>query len=183
MTFYGRAWVREGSIYTLNTSSKYLEMDTFADWSDKIIDLEIDGDYEHAGEVISNLSYVGGTIVGTGISITVKRTRPGIPRDIEAEVAAFRESASLTFTQLLIGLVTEQWITQAEGTAWLAGTPPAPVTALIAQLPASERFAAFARATRPSEVLRRDPLVVQLGQLQGKTPEELDTFFRTYSLV
>lgn len=181
MAYYGRAWVRDGSVYTLNTSTAFMQMDTFTDWSDEIIDLEIDGDYQHAGDVIGSLSYSGGTIAGNGLSITVTGTRPGVPRDIEAEVAAFRESASLTFAQLLIGLVTEGWITQAEGTAWLAGTLPAPVTALIATLPPAEQFPALARASRPSVVLRSDPLVVELGANQGKTPEEIDDFFRTYA--
>ena len=90
---------------------------------------------------------------------------------------------SLTFAQLLIGLVTEAWITEAEGEAWLAGVLPAQVTALIATLPVEQQFAAKARAARPSEVLRMDPFVVSMGAAHGKTPEELDQFFRTYSGV
>ena len=89
-------------------------------------------------------------------------------------------TTQITFAQLLIGLVTEGWITEAEGDAWLTGTPPAPVNALIAQLPAGQRFAAKARALRPSIVLRNDPLVTALGTMQGKTPEQLDAFFNTY---
>jgi len=90
---------------------------------------------------------------------------------------------SITFAQLLIGLVTEAWITEAEGEAWLAGVLPAQVTALIGTLPVEQQFAAKARAARPSEVLRMDPFVVSMGAAQGKTPEELDQFFRTYSGV
>lgn len=93
------------------------------------------------------------------------------------------EIMKMTFAQLLIGLVAEGWITEAEGDGWLAGTLPAPVLALIATLPANMRFAAKARAIRPSEVLRRDPLVEMLGAAQGKTPEQLDAFFATYSQV
>lgn len=90
---------------------------------------------------------------------------------------------SISFAQLLSGLVAEGWITEAEGEAWLTGTLPAPVLALIATLPAEQQFAAKARASRPSEVLRMDPLVQAMGAAQGKTPEELDQFFRTYSGV
>ncbi len=90
---------------------------------------------------------------------------------------------SLTFAQLLIGLVTEAWITEAEGEAWLTGVLPAQVTALIDTLPVEQQFAAKARAARPSEVLRMDPFVVSMGAAQGKTPEELDQFFRTYAGV
>lgn len=90
---------------------------------------------------------------------------------------------NLTFAQLLIGLVSEGWITEAEGEAWLAGTVPAAVNALIGTLPASQRFAAKARAVRPSIVVRADPLVNALGAAQGKTAEQLDAFFTLYAQV
>jgi hypothetical protein len=89
----------------------------------------------------------------------------------------------LSFAQLMIGLVAEGWITTAEGEAWLTGTLPAPVLALIGTLPEAQRFAAKARALRPTIVERTDPLVSALGAAQGKTPEQLDDFFRTYALV
>jgi hypothetical protein len=108
---------------------------------------------------------------------------------LEAHVRAYgipakrepHEIVKMTFAQLLIGLVAEAWITEAEGDAWLAGTLPAPVLALISTLPPEARFPAKARAISPSEVIRHDPLVVMLGAAQGKTAEELDTFFATYS--
>lgn len=90
---------------------------------------------------------------------------------------------SITFAQLIIGLVSEEWITQAEGEAWLVGTLPSAVTTVINSLPTSQRFIAKARATRPSEVLRSDPLVASLATAQGKTTEEIDDFFRMYSLI
>lgn len=93
------------------------------------------------------------------------------------------ELVRITFAQLLIGLVAEGWITEQEGDGWLAGTLPGPVLGLISTLPAEHRFAAKARAIRPSEVLRHDPLVEMLGAAQGKTTEELDVFFATYSQV
>lgn len=89
----------------------------------------------------------------------------------------------MSFAQMLIGLVAEGWITQAEGMAWLGGNVPAPVSALIAQLPQSQQFAALARAVRPSVVLRNDPLVAGLAALQGKTDVQMDDFFRTYASV
>lgn len=91
--------------------------------------------------------------------------------------------ASLSFAQLLIGLVTEQWISEEEGEAWLAGTLPAAVLAVIESLPAEYRFAAKARAIRPSEVLRSDPLVAAMSAAAGKTEEDLNNFFRTYAGV
>lgn len=112
-----------------------------------------------------------------------------IIRDMTPEEIAARPTPpdpiipNLTFAQLLIGLVTEGWITEAEGEAWLTGTLPAPVLSLIATLPAEQRFAAKARAITPSIVLRNDPLVASLGAAQGKTAEQLDTFFTTYAQV
>ena len=100
---------------------------------------------------------------------------------LEEIQVGLRSTMSLSFAQLLIGLVTEAWVTEAEGDAWLVGTLPAPVLALISTLPIEQQFAAKARAIRPSEVMRTDALVVSLGAAQGKTPEELDQFFGTYS--
>jgi hypothetical protein len=90
---------------------------------------------------------------------------------------------SISFAQLLIGLVTEQWITEAEGEAWLAGTLPTTVLTVIESLPQEQRFAAKARALRPSEVLRSDPLVASMAIAAGHTEEEIDTFFQTYAGV
>jgi len=90
---------------------------------------------------------------------------------------------NLSFAQLLIGLVTEKWITEAEGEAWLAGTLPGAVLLVIDSLPAEQRFIAKARAIRPSEVLRSDPLVAAMSVAAGKTSADLDAFFRTYAGV
>jgi hypothetical protein len=89
----------------------------------------------------------------------------------------------LSFPQLLIGLVAEQWITEADGDAWLAGTLPSAVLGVISSLPTQMQFPAKARALRPSVVIRADPLVAALAAYEGKTPEELDEFFLTYSQV
>jgi len=72
---------------------------------------------------------------------------------------------------------------EVEGEAWLAGTLPTAVLTVIDSLPQEQRFAAKARALRPSEVLRSDPLVTAMGTAAGKTSEEVDTFFQTYSGV
>jgi len=90
---------------------------------------------------------------------------------------------NLSFAQLLIGLVTEGWITEAEGEGWLVGTLPGPVLLVISMLPPNQQFAAKARASRPSDVERSDPLVAALATAEGKTPEEIDAFFITYATV
>lgn len=91
--------------------------------------------------------------------------------------------ASISFAQLLIGLVAEQWVTGPEGEAWLNGVLPQQVSDLIATLPPEQQFAAKVRALRPSVVLRADPLVMMMGAAANKTPEQLDEFFRMYSEV
>lgn len=108
---------------------------------------------------------------------------PPTSEEIAAQQEAERQFMRLSFAQLLIGLVTEGWITEFEGEQWLTGVLPPQVTALIETLPTEQQFAAKARAARPSEILRNDPMVVSMGAAQGKTPEELDTFFRTYAGV
>lgn len=96
-----------------------------------------------------------------------------------AEEIAAREAAKprLSFAQMLSGLVTLGWITEADGELWLSGTLPQVVLDVIATLPAQARFPAKAKAVRPSEVLRDDPLVSMLGQAQGKTEADIDAFF------
>jgi hypothetical protein len=93
-----------------------------------------------------------------------------------------RAGMSLTFAQLLIGLVAEGWITEAEGDAWLEGRIPSAARNLIGTLPQAQRFAARARAARPSTVLRNDPLVIALASAQGKA-DDLDRFFTTYAVA
>lgn len=94
-----------------------------------------------------------------------------------------RAGMQLSFAQLLIGLVTEEWITQTEGRGWLAGTLPTAVETMINALPAEQQFIAYARAIAPSVVNRLDPIVVAMGQMQSKTDAELDDFFSTYVSV
>jgi hypothetical protein len=90
---------------------------------------------------------------------------------------------NLSFAQLLIGLVTEGWITEAEGEGWLVGTLPAAVLTVIGTLPTNQQFAAKARASRPSDVKRADPLVAALAAAEGKSPDQIDEFFLTYAAV
>lgn len=90
---------------------------------------------------------------------------------------------SMSFAQLMIGLVAEQWITEEEGRLWLTGTLPPQVISTISLIPAEQRFAATAKATRPSVVNRADPLVQMMALAQGRSDAELDDFFRAYASV
>lgn len=104
---------------------------------------------------------------------------PKSPEDLLHE---WRSSASLTRPQLLAGLVAEKWISEAEGDLWLIGTLPATVLALIDQMPPERRFEARSKALTATIIPRSDPLVAALGQLEGKTDEDLDQFFRNWAL-
>lgn len=94
-----------------------------------------------------------------------------------------RSSMKLTFAQLLIGLVAQGWLSESDGELWLSGTLPQPIGLLIETFPAEHRFAAKARALRPSEVVRLDPLVEALAVANGKSAEEIDQFFEVYTTV
>lgn len=96
---------------------------------------------------------------------------------------AIRSRLKLSFAQLLIGLVSESFITEQDGDLWLQGQLPQPVLAIIDTLPLASRFAAKVKATRPSEVLRADPIVWAMADSKGMTPEQLDQFFINYSAV
>lgn len=94
-----------------------------------------------------------------------------------------RGAMSLTFPQLLIGLVAEGWVTEPEATDWLNGTPPPAAMALIDTLPPEAQFAARVRLVRPTVVLRLDPLVQSLAAAEGRSDDEVDTFFATYAAI
>jgi len=113
----------------------------------------------------------------------LSRARPYVPPPPVTPEEIRLAMPPLSFAQLLIGLVAEDWITEAEGEAWLSGTLPSAVVGVIASLPAAARFAARAKAARPSQVVRTDPLVVALGVAAVKSPDQLDTFFETYRSV
>lgn len=98
---------------------------------------------------------------------------------VEVGPEVVRQTTEISFAQLIGGLVTEGWITKAEGQAWLRGTLPAPVETLIAELPEAAQIFAEGRAIRPSVVLLNDPLVQQLAAIRDKSAE-LPRFFNTY---
>lgn len=111
-------------------------------------------------------------------SLTEEPPEPPAPPPSPAEL---RASMRLSFAQLLIGLVSEGWVTEEDGRGWLQGVLPPTVTATINLLQPEHRFAATAKATTPSVVLRLDPLVGMMATAQGRSEAEVDTFFLAYS--
>lgn len=116
-------------------------------------------------------------------TIQISASSRVIPPSVEPDPNLLREKMSLTRPQLLIGLVSEQWISEEDGNLWLAGTLPAEIQAVIATLPANQQFAARARAMTATIFPRLEPLVRALAQIRGKTDEEMDAFFTTWAQV
>jgi hypothetical protein len=108
---------------------------------------------------------------------------PPAPPTPEEELAAERANMRLSFAQLIIGLVAEAWISEADGEGWLQGILPSTVISTLNLLPEEQRFAAKVKAARPSYIDRMDPLVEMMALAQGHAAPEVDTFFRTYAAV
>ena len=85
--YYARAWVRGAQVYALHTNTVPIAADVFQEWSDHIIDAEIEGNFEDAGEVLPLASYGPDGLAISNHTITVTSTRPGIVFDLEAETA------------------------------------------------------------------------------------------------
>lgn len=91
---------------------------------------------------------------------------------------------SITFPQMIAGLVDVGWITGAEARAWLTRTAlPVAVQNVIASLPARQRFAAEARALSANAIMRNSPLVAALATAAGRTQADVDQFFRSAAVV
>jgi len=139
------------------------------------------------GREFTHIGYSGGRVValdGVGSmfdQIMSKLQRLGEAIDQIPLDAPPPRIPNLSFAQLLIGLVEEGWITEAEGEAWLAGTLPEAVLLVISMIQPEYQFTAKARALRPSEIVRGNQLVDEMATAQGKTPEEIDAFFTKYS--
>jgi len=94
----------------------------------------------------------------------------------------------ISFRQAVIGAVTDEWITEAEGDAWAQRNDiPQIVKDYIASLREEAQFAARATAYTMTEVYRMSAMMIAVASLAmpGKTDQEvsdaLDTFFQTYS--
>ena len=132
--------------------------------------------------VIERNGYPYHVIPGDPLFAAAQAAGASAPFEPEPEPVPAPQTVQISFAQLIGGLVTEGWITKAEGQAWLRGTLPAPVTALIAQLPEAQQIFAEGRALNPTSVLLSDPLVQALAAMRGKA-DELPAFFNTYGAV
>lgn len=153
-------------------------------------------EWRMGGDLIHLTAVGGDVIVGdeipTGVDVLVATARKIISATVSPEVPTLtpeqqlemeRSTMQLSFAQMVIGAVAEGWITQADGEGWLAGVLPPTVLSTISLLQPEHQFAARAKASRPSYVARLDPLVGMMALAQGRSPAEIDAFFRTYAKV
>lgn len=104
--------------------------------------------------------------------------------EIAQRTLELRSRMKLSFTQLLVGLVTEEWITVTEARAWRdRQSLPIQLQTIIEELPIEQQFEVETRAMIQSVILRSDPLVTMMGTAAGKTQTEIDTFFNTYAII
>lgn len=91
---------------------------------------------------------------------------------------------SISRLQLLLGMISAGLITPAEGVAAAAGAAiPAAVEAVFGSLPASEATSARIRWSAMTEVERANPLVAAVAMAAGKSPADIDQYFRDWSLL
>lgn len=85
----------------------------------------------------------------------------------------------VSHAQIIAALILAGIITETEGVAWISGTLPDAVEAMIATLPADQRVIARLRAIRPSSVVPTDPLVAALAAAQGQGVADLIALLET----
>lgn len=120
------------------------------------------------------------------------------PSQADAALAAERAGMRLTKRQFVIAigpgikdtaLAGKDWITEAEGDAWLKGDSlPLIATNYIASLPANQQAPARFTLYGMSVVYRTDPLLLALAvdpaaQLLGVNDAEIDNVFRIFANV
>lgn len=91
--------------------------------------------------------------------------------------------ATITRLQLVLGLAASGLITEAEADAMAEGSGvPAAISAAIQALPSAQRLEARIRFKAMTEVERVNPLIDAIGFVAaGKSPAEMDDYFRTWS--
>lgn len=110
--------------------------------------------------------------VGVSGEVEVRTEPPSNPDDLMLE-----DLPNVSHAQIVAALISKGVITEAEGVAWISGTLPAAVEAMIAQLPEEQQIIARLRAIRPTYVSPTDPMVGRLAILNGNTLRELIGIF------
>jgi hypothetical protein len=95
----------------------------------------------------------------------------------EITVEQEREQASVSRDYLLIKANEFGWFTEAECVAWIGGTLPQDVSALIDTFPENERFKLRLSALRQETVPRETPLILAIMNLRGVTEDQMDSVY------
>ena len=91
---------------------------------------------------------------------------------VELEDVPVAVPRSVPFNKLVVGLVEDGWLTQAEGEAWLDGSLPTPVIGAIEAMSADQQFRARAKAKAMQEAERNDALL--FAAAKAKMPKATD---------
>lgn len=95
---------------------------------------------------------------------------------------AWRSQSKISKTNMIVGLMEEEWITEDDADEWSKGNQlPLPIKNALNLIPPGKNRAKM-RVQLNSFVTccRDDELVVLLVAAYGKTEDEMDEFFRTY---
>jgi hypothetical protein len=95
----------------------------------------------------------------------------------EITIEQKREQASVSRDYLLIKANEFGWFTEAECVAWIGGTLPQDVSALIDTFPENERFKLRLSALRQETVPRETPLILAIMNLRGVTEDQMDSVY------
>lgn len=97
---------------------------------------------------------------------------------IDLSTAGLADLPPVQQEQIIAALIGDRLLTEAEGIAWMTGTLPAPVEAVITAMPADQRVVARLRAIRPISVVPTDPLFAGLAAANGRDETWLVEMFR-----
>jgi hypothetical protein len=85
--------------------------------------------------------------------------------------------ASISDRQFFQQLAIDGIITEDQALASNAAVIPAPLLAIIDQLPANQQFDAKMKVSGATTFLRADPLTIAIGSAYGMTSADIDAFF------
>lgn len=100
-----------------------------------------------------------------------------------ATAVSLADLPAVSLAQIVTILIEDGLLTEAEGTAWMAGILPTAVSTLIDGLPSDQRVYARLRAARPTDVRATDPLILALAAgMQADEAAVIDWFGRAARL-
>jgi hypothetical protein len=100
----------------------------------------------------------------------------------ESEVASYVPATPVPQTisdrQFFQQLANAGIISEAEALASNAAVIPAPLLAIIDQMPADQQFGAKMIVSGATTFFRDNPMTIAIGTAYGMTPEQINEFFR-----